>query len=344
LTEKARVSLRPEKDLEETMTAFSRRRALALGLAAPFVAGRALAQAAWPSKPVRIIVPFPPGQAADIFTRLLAERLTDTWKQQVVVDNKAGGGGIPGTEAGKAAAPDGHTLMVVTSGTFGVNPSLYPDLPYRPLVDFKPISNIVVAPLVIVAHPSFPADTTEGLIELARKEPGKLSYASAGPGTAQHLSMELFKLRTKIDIEHIPYKGSGPAMADLLGGHVKLMMDSTASALNAIRDGRIKALAVTTARRAPPPLEKIPTIAETVPGYASAGWSGIAAPARVPDEIVARINADVTALLRDPGIVKQIEERASIPDPGTPSQFAAFIEKDMATWAEVVKATGTKPA
>ncbi len=325
------------------MTTTTRRRALGLGLAAPFIATSASAQAAWPSKPVRIIVPFPPGQAADIFTRLIAERLTEVWKQQVIVENKGGGGGIPGTETGKAATPDGHTLMAVTSGTFGVNPSLYPDLPYRPLVDFKPITNIVVAPLVIVAHPSFPATTTAELIALAQKEPGKLSYASAGPGTAQHLSMELFKLRAKIDIEHIPYKGSGPAMTDLLGGHVKLMMDSTASSLNAIRDGRIKALAVTTARRAPPPLEKIPTIAETVPGYASAGWSGLAAPAKVPDAIVTKINADVTALLRDPAMVRQIEERASIADPSMPSQFAAFIEKDMATWAEVVKATGTKP-
>ena len=325
------------------MTAtLTRRHALAAALATPFVATHAHAQGAWPTKPVRIIVPFPPGQAADIFTRLLAERLTVMWKQQVVVDNKAGGGGIPGTETGKAAT-DGHTLMVVTSGTFGVNPSLYPDLPYKPLVDFKPVSNIIVAPLVIVAHPTFPANTLAELVALAKKDPGKLSYASAGPGTAQHLSMELFKLRAKLDIEHIPYKGSGPAMSDLLGGHVKLMMDSTASALNAIRDGRIKALAVTTARCAPPPLDKIPTIAETVPGYDSAGWSGLAAPAHVSDDIVTRVNADVTTLLRDPTIVKQIEERASVPAPGTPKEFAAFIAKDMATWAEVVKATGTKP-
>jgi len=329
------------------MTAITRRRALMTGLTSglvtPFVVRGARAQGAWPSRPVRIIVPFPPGQAADIFTRLVAERLTEIWKQQVVVENKGGGGGIPGTDAGKAST-DGSTLMSVTSGTFGVNPSLYPDLPYRPLVDFKPITDIVIAPLVIVAHPSLPANTLAELIALARKEPGKLSYASAGPGTAQHLSMELLKLRTKLEIEHIPYKGSGPAMADLLGGHVKLMMDSTASALTAIRDGRIKALAVTTARRAPAPLDTIPTIAETVPGYASAGWAGLAAPAKVPDEIVAKVNADVTGLLRDPALVRIIEERASIADPSTPGGFAAFIEKDMATWAEVVKATGTKPA
>ena len=195
------------------MTKATRRRALALGLAAPLIATHVHAQAAWPTKPVRFIVPFPPGQAADIFARLMAERLTDVWKQQVVVENKAGGSGIPATETGKTAAPDGYTVMVVSSGTFGVNPSLYPDLPYKPLVDFKPISNIFLVPLVIVAHPSFPANTLGELIDLARKEPGKLSYASAGPGTSQHLSMELFKLRAKVDIEHIPYKGSGPAMA-----------------------------------------------------------------------------------------------------------------------------------
>jgi tripartite-type tricarboxylate transporter receptor subunit TctC len=321
----------------------TRRRAVALGLAAPLIASRASAQVPWPSRTVRIIVPFPPGQAADIFARLLAERLTDIWKQQVIVDNKGGGGGIPGTEAGKAATPDGYTLLVATSGTFGVNPSLYPDLPYKPLVDFKPISNFIRGPLVIVAHPSFPASTVAELIELARREPGKISYASAGPGTAQHLSMELFKLMAKIDIEHIPYKGSGPAMADLLGGHVKLMMDSTASSLNAIRDGRIKALGVTTASRVPAPLDKVPSIGETVPGYDSAGWSGLVAPAKTPDEIVNKVNADLTAVLRDPAMLRQFEERATLAAPTAPAEFSAFIAKDMATWAEVVKATGTKP-
>jgi tripartite-type tricarboxylate transporter receptor subunit TctC len=321
----------------------TRRRALALGLSAPLLPGIAQAQSAWPAKPVRIIVPFPPGQAADIFARLLADKLTETWKQQVIVDNKGGGGGIPGTETGKAAAPDGYTLMVVTSGTFGVNPSLYTDLPYKPLVDFRPIARFIAGPLVIVAHPSFPANSLAELIALAKKEPGKLSYASAGPGTAQHLSMELFKLRAGVDIEHIPYKGSGPAMSDLLGGHVKLMMDSTASSLTPIRDGRIKAFAVTTARRAPAPLDNIPSIAETVPGYDSAGWVGLAGPAKIPDEIVVKVNADVNALLRDPAIARQFEERASVPTPMTPAAFTAFIDKDMATWAEVVKATGVKP-
>lgn len=323
-----------------------RRRALGLAataVAAPSMMLPAAAQAAWPAKPVRFIVPFPPGQAADIFARLMAEKLTDVWKQQVIVENKAGGSGIPATEYAKNAPPDGYTLMIVSSGTFGVNPSLFPDLPYRPLVDFLPISNIFLVPLVIVAHPSFPANTLAELIALARKEPGKYSYASAGPGTSQHLSMELFKLKAGLDIVHVPYKGSGPAMADLLGGHVKLMMDSTAAALGPISDGRIKALALTTARRAAPPLDRIPPIADTLPGFDAAGWSGLAAPARTPLEIVAKVSRDLQALLNDPEIVRQIEQRAAMPAPGSPIQFAEFIKKEIDTWGEVVRATGTKP-
>ncbi len=319
-----------------------RRSALAMmgtALAAPAIAQ----PAPWPTKPVRFIVPFPPGQAADIFARLVAERMTEVWKQQVVVENKAGGSGIPATETARLAAPDGYTIMVVSSGTFGVNPSLFPDLPYKPLVDFIPLTNIFLAPLVIVAHPSFPANSLAELIALAKAEPGKHSYASAGPGTSQHLSMELFKLKAGIDIVHVPYKGSGPAMSDLLGGHVKLMMDSTAAAFSHIVDKRVKAFAVTTAKRAPAPLDTIPPIADTIPGFDAAGWSGLAAPAKTPPEIVAKISADVQAELRRPEIIKRIEERASIPAPGTPAEFSAFIAKEIETWGAVVKATGTKP-
>lgn len=322
----------------------TRRHVLALaGAAGASLAGPAIAQSEWPNKPVRFVVPFPPGQAADIFARLMAEKLSEKWKQQVIVENKAGGSGIPATEYGKMAAPDGYTLMVVSSGTFGVNPSLYPDLPYKPLTDFLPISNIFLVPLVIVAHPSLPVNTLAELIALAKKEPGQLSYASAGPGTSQHLAMELFKLKAGVDIVHIPYKGSGPAMADLLGGHVKLMMDSTASALNAIKDGRIKAIAVTTSRPAPPPLDKIPLIAATIPGFNAAGWSGLAAPARTPLEIVAKVSRDMQTLLNDDAVIKQIEQRAALPAPGTPIQFAEFIKNEIDTWGAVVKATGTKP-
>jgi tripartite-type tricarboxylate transporter receptor subunit TctC len=315
---------------------------IALGTTGALLAAPALAQGAYPNRTVRIIVPFPAGQAADIFARIVAERLTELWKQQVIVENKGGGGGIPGIEAGKAATPDGYTIIMATSGTFGVNPSLYADLPYKPLVDFKPITNVIKGPLIIVAHPTFPVNTLPELMDLSRKEPGKHSYASAGPGTAQHLSMELFKLRANLDIVHVPYRGSGPAMADLLGGHVKLMMDSTASALGAIKDGRIKPIAITTAKRMPG-LDNVPSIGEFVPGYDSAGWSGLVAPRDTPQDIVEKINKDVTGLMREPAILKKFEERATLSDPLTTAEFAKFIEKDIATWAEVVKATGTKP-
>ena len=215
----------------------TRRHALALaGAAGSLLAAPAIAQAPWPNKTVRFVVPFPPGQAADIFARLMAERLTDIWKQQVIVENKGGGSGIPATEYGKAAAPDGYTLMVVSSGTFGVNPSLFPDLPYRPLVDFLPISNIFLVPLVIVAHPTFPANTLAELIALA-KQGARQAVLCLGRARARRSisAWSCSSCKAGLDIVHVPYKGSGPAMADLLGGHVKLMMDSTAAALNHIR-------------------------------------------------------------------------------------------------------------
>jgi tripartite-type tricarboxylate transporter receptor subunit TctC len=321
-----------------------RRQAMQVLAAAGTVLGTpARAEAAYPNRPVKFVVPFPPGQAADIFARLIAERLGDLWKQQTIVDNKGGGAGIPGTESAKLAPADGYTLLVATSGTFGVNPSLFPDLPYKPLVDFEPISLIFLVPLVIVAHPDFPANSLAELVALAKKDPGKYSYASAGPGTSQHLSMELFKSKAGLDIVHVPYKGSGPAMADLLGGHIQLMMDSTASAQSAILDKRIKALGVTTARRAPAPLDGIPSIGDTIAGYDTAGWAGLVAPAHTPAEVVGKISTDVQGLLRDPMVVKSIEAKAGIAAPTTPAEFAAFIKKEMETWRAVVTATGTKP-
>jgi tripartite-type tricarboxylate transporter receptor subunit TctC len=321
-----------------------RRQAMQVLAAAGTVLGTpARAEAAYPNRPVKFVVPFPPGQAADIFARLIAERLGDLWKQQTIVDNKGGGAGIPGTESAKLAPADGYTLLVATSGTFGVNPSLFPDLPYKPLVDFEPISLIFLVPLVIVAHPDFPANSLAELIALAKKDPGKYSYASAGPGTSQHLSMELFKSKAGLDIVHVPYKGSGPAMADLLGGHIQLMMDSTASAQSAILDKRIKALGVTTARRAPAPLDGIPSIGDTIAGYDTAGWAGLVAPVHTPAEVVGKISTDVQGLLRDPMVVKSIEAKAGIAAPTTPAEFAAFIKKEMETWRAVVTATGTKP-
>jgi tripartite-type tricarboxylate transporter receptor subunit TctC len=318
------------------------RGALAGALLAPLAGKAALAQAGdWPTKPVRLIVPFPPGQAADIFARLVGERLGTRWGHQVVVENRGGGAGIPALEAVARSAPDGYTLLMGSSGTLGVNPTLYSKLPYDSINDFAPCSNVFLVPLIIVAHPSFPASSLAELIALAKAQPGKVGYASAGMGTSQHLSMELFRHRAGLDITHIPYKGSGPAMTDLLGGHVTLMMDSVTSALPHIRDKRVKAIAVTTAKRAPL-LPDVPSISETIAGFDAAGWSGIVAPARTPAAIVEKVSADIRALLADPAFAKIVEERGGIPDPGTPAQYHAFIKAEVAKWGEVVKLSGAK--
>ena len=301
----------------------------------------ALAQAGYPNRVVKIIVPFPPGQAADIFARLLAERLTDLWKQPVIVENRAGGGGVPGIMAGKTAAPDGYTLTMGTSGTLGINPGIYASLPYKPLEDFAPISNVFIAPLVAVAHPDAPFKTLAELIAAAKKEPGKINFASAGPGTAQHLSAELFKSQAGIDLVHVPYKGSGPAMTDLLGGQVMLMFDSVTAALGNIKGGKLRALAVTTAQRVPQ-LPEVPPIADTVPGFDAAGWSGILAPISTPREIVEKVSADIQRLLREPALRDKIIERGSIPDPGTPQAYGAFIQREIEKWARVAKAANVK--
>ena len=311
------------------------------GVVAAIVAFAVHAQP-YPSKPVRVIVPFPPGQAADIFARMVAERLSAKWGQGVAVENRAGGGGIPGVMAAKQAAPDGYTLLVGTSGTLGVNPGIYGSIPYDPLKDFAPVSNIFIAPLVLVAHPSFAPNDVKGLVAAAKQRPGTINYASAGPGTAQHMTGELFKHRAGVDLVHVPYKGSGPGMTDLIGGQVPLMFDSLASALPHIQSGRIKILALTTAERVPQ-LPEVPTIAEAgYPGYAGVGWSGFVLPAGTPREIVDKVSADTQAVLREPQTAQRIVERGAVPDPTTPQQYTDFIRAEIAKWGEVARIAKVK--
>lgn len=307
--------------------------------------GKPFAQTAtagrFPSRPVRLIVPFPPGQASDIFARLLAEKLLPVWGQNVVVDNKGGGGGVPAMEMLRQSAPDGYTLAMGTSGTIGINPVVYSKLPYDVARDFAMISNVFVAPLVMVAHPSLGVDSLEQLISFAKKNPGKINYASAGPGASQHMAAELFKARAGLFIVHIPYRGSGPAMTDLLGGQIPLMFDSVTSALPHIQSGRLKALAVTTAKRVKS-LPNVPTISEQVPGYEAVGWAGLIAPKATPPELVTRISEDVQVILRDPAVVAEIDRRGSIADPMSPKQFADFVTAENRKWAEVAKIASVK--
>ena len=306
--------------------------------AAALLPGLARAQQpAWPDKPVRIIVPFPPGQAADIFTRLYADELSRRWPQRIVVENRGGGAGAPALEAGARAAPDGYTLTAGTSGTLGVNPSVLPRIPYDAERDFAFIGNVVVLPLLIVAHPSLGMRSAADVVAAAKAAPGAVDLATAGPATSQHMSAELFVHRTGIKVNMVHYRGSGPAMADLLSGNVKLMFDSVASALPHIQAGRIIPIAVTTPDRAPQ-LPEVPTIAETVaPGYGAYGWTGLCAPTGTPAEILQKVNADLNAVLRQPAMQARFIELGGTAAPGTPEEFGDFVRREIAQWREVAR-------
>ncbi len=308
----------------------------ALVIAQCIVATPASAQG-YPAKPVRLIVPFPPGQATDIVARMVGERLTAAWGQTVIIDNRAGGGGVPGTMAGRDSPADGYTLLMGTSGTIGVNPGIYAKLPYDPLKEFAMVGGMFTVPLMLVAHPSLPYNTVRELVDGAKKAPGKINWAFPGTGTSQHMTGEFFKFRTGVDIVGIPYKGSGPAMTDLLGGQVTLMMDSLASALPHVKSGKIKAIAMSSAERVPQ-LPEVPTIAESgYPGFDGVGWGGLVIPIATPRDIVEKIGGDVRRILLDPAMQARIVERGAIADPKGPAEFAAFVRAEIVKWGDIAK-------
>lgn len=291
----------------------------------------------FPTKPVRMIVPFPPGQATDIVARMLAERLTTSWNQTVIVDNRGGGGGVPGTLAGRDAPPDGYTLTLGTSGTIAVNPGIYAKLSYDPQKEFAMVGGVFTVPLMLVAHPSLPYNTVKELVAAAQKSPGTLNWAFPGTGTSQHLTGELFKFRAAVDLVGIPYKGSGPAMTDLLGGQVTLMMDSLASALPHVKSGKIKAIAMSSAQRVPQ-LPDVPTIAEAgYPGFEGVGWGGLVMPIATPREIVEKIGNDVRRILLDPAMQARIVERGAIADPRGTAEFTAFVKAELTKWGDIAR-------
>lgn len=315
----------------------------ALALAALLAAAAPVqAQAPYPSRPVRMIVPFPPGQATDIVARLLGDALTRNWNQQVIIDNRGGGGGVPGMLAGRDAQADGYTVTFGSSGTIGVNPSLYSNLPYAPLKDFAMVNGVFIVPLMIVAQSASPYGSLKAVVDAAKKDPGKLNWGYAGAGTSQHLTGELFKYRTGLDIVGVLYKGSGPMMTDLLGGQVTLAVDSLASALPQIKGGKLRALAMTSAQRVPQ-LPDVPTVSELgYPGFDGVGWAGLVAPRGTPPEIVEKIGADVRKLLGDPAVRDRIIERGAIPDPRGPKEFGEFVAAEIVKWGEIVKRSNLK--
>jgi tripartite-type tricarboxylate transporter receptor subunit TctC len=318
------------------MTPYVRTVLLLLGLA---VSGVLLAQgaASYPEKPIRILIPFPPGGAADTFGRLVGQKFTDLWGKATLVENRPGAGGIIATEATAKSAPDGYTFLVVTVG-HAVNPSLYAKLPYDTAHDFAPVAMIALLPNLLVVHPSVPANTVAELIALAKSKPGGLKYASSGNATTSHMAAALLSSLAGIELLHVPYKGAAPAVQDLLAGRVDLMLDPTVSVGSFVKQGRVRALAVTTAKRTPL-LPDLPTLAEAgVPGYEFTAWFLLLAPAKVPADIVAKVNQEIAKF----GAAGDYRQRltnlgAEVAAPLTPAEVGEFIAREAQRWGKVVK-------
>jgi tripartite-type tricarboxylate transporter receptor subunit TctC len=296
----------------------------------------------WPARPIRLIVASSPGSGVDLVARVLAQKLGEQLGQQVVVDNRAGAGGNLGAEVAAKSAPDGYTLFMGTPA-HAINASLYRKPGYDFVRDFAPISLATTGHYVLVVNPSVPARSVKEFIALARVRPGKLNYASAGTGNATHLAGELLRALTAIDIVHVPYKGSGPALSDVIAGHVDLMFANLTAAIPHMKSGKLRALAVTGPVRAGSTPE-LPTLAEAgVPGYAVSAWYGVLAPSATPAEIVTRLNAEIGRALRAPEMRARLAADGADPAPGTPGEFARLIESEVATWAKVIKRAGITP-
>lgn len=303
--------------------------------------GTAAGQAStFPNKPIRLICPFPPGGAVDIASRAIAAELSKGFGQPVTVENKAGAGGNLGALEAAKATPDGYTLFMTTSGIQAINPTLYSKMPVDPNKDLQPISALVSLNNVLVLHPSFPANNLKEFIALIRGNPGRFDYASSGSGTSVHMSGELFKFMTKTFITHIPYRGSAPAVTDLLGGQVKIMFDNIPSVLPHIKAGKLKALATTGAQR-DPTLPDLPTIAEAgVPGYTSGVWFGLATAAAVPKDLVEKISLEVQKAAKAPAFVKRMNDLGYQVSGTSPAAMAAMTQEELKRWPPVVKASG----
>ncbi|WBY01544.1 tripartite tricarboxylate transporter substrate binding protein [Ramlibacter tataouinensis] len=315
-------------------------RRLSIALLAALGTGAALA--AFPERPIRIVVPFPAGGGTDIVARVIGPHLSAELKQPVVFENKAGASTVIGTEAVANAPADGYTLLF-TSSAFTANASLIKSLPYDPLRTFTPIGSAALHPFVLVAHPSLPANNLKELIAYAKANPGKLNYASVGPGSSQHLGMELLKRMAGVDIAHIPYRGSAPAMTDLLGGQVNLMFNGVSPTLQHIRTGKLKVLATDADRRVSV-LPDVPTVAEAaLPGYKITTWSGLLAPAAVPADVRERLAAAWTKAMAVPEVQKALTDRGLVPNPLAPAQFAQMLGEDKEAWAKLVRDTKVEP-
>jgi tripartite-type tricarboxylate transporter receptor subunit TctC len=304
------------------------------------IAGAVHAQR-YPAKPIRIIVPFPAGGIADLYARIVGQRVADGWGQPVLVENRTGAGGNIGADAVAKSAPDGYTLVMGSFGTHAVNVSLFSSMPYDPVRDFAPIALVLEAEGLLVVHPSVPAKNVGELIAHARANPGKLTFASAGMGTASHLAGELFKAMAKVDMTHVPYKGNVPAITDLLAGQTSLLFATMPTVLPQAKAGKLRALAtIGSSRSAAAP--ELPTVAETLPGFEVNNWVGLLAPASTNAEIVRKWNVEVNRIMQGADIKQRLLVEGARYSPNTPEEFGAFIKSEIAKWAPVVKASGAR--
>jgi tripartite-type tricarboxylate transporter receptor subunit TctC len=296
----------------------------------------------YPSKPIRWIVTYPPGGPTDFVARAIGAKLTEAWGQQVVIDNRAGAGGMIGTELAAKSLPDGYTLLFGTSAGLTINPALMSKLPYDPVRDFAPVSLMVINPQILVVNNGIPVNSVKELIAYARARPGQLNYASVGRGSPNHLGMELLKALAGIDMVHVPYKGTGPAVTDLLSGQVQLMFNSMPSVLPLVKSGKLKGLAVGSTQRSPAAPD-VPTVAEAgVPGFENVTWYGMFAPAKTPGDIVTKLNTQVVKILTDPEMAQRMASQGAEPRGTTPEELAKFMRVESERWKKVIKSAGIK--
>ena len=292
----------------------------------------------YPARPVRFVVPFPTGGATDIIARILAERMSQAWGQTVLVDNRSGAAGAIGSDVVAKAAPDGHTILMGTTSTHAVGPAVNPKLPYDNLRDFAPVTLVATFPNVLVAHPSLPPTLKELIAEL-RAKPGKYNFGSSGAGSSTHLAGELFKQMTKTDVNHVPYKGTGPLLVDVMGGHVSFAFDQITGVVAMVQAGKLRALGVASLERNPA-LPNVPAISEVLPGYEATAWVGIFAPAKTPPEIVAKIQGETKRIFTLTDVQGRMRELGATPVAGPPQEFAAFVKKDTEKWRTLVRTAG----
>ena len=321
----------------------ARRRVLRMIAALPALAiGPARAAAEWPARPVHLVVPFTPGGSTDILGRAIAQRLQEALGQPFVVENKPGAGGSIGATEVARAAPDGYTLLMGHIGTLAVNPTLYPKLPYDPRTSFAPVALVARVPNVLVVNPAVPARNVQELIALAKAKPGSLRYASGGNGSAAHIAMEYFKLRTQTDIGHIPYRGTSPAVTDVIGGQVEIIMTGIPAVLQQVKSGRLRALAVSSSKPVAS-LPELPTIAATVPDFDAVQWYGIVAPARTPPPVIALLNQEINRALASPAMKARLDAEGADAAPTTPEAFGTMIVQEIARWKPVIEQSHMQP-